>query len=727
MRFSIFPRRTAIQCTHRIMTSFVLLMIAPSISLFAQQPQLIPQPREMQTQPKSLHVTSDLAVVLISPVAAEDRFAAETLQEELQFATGQHFSVSAAVKVPAGKPAIFLGRFDQPVIRSLLDQRHIKTDDIGEQGYVLDVTPDQILVAGKDSAGLFYGVQTVRQLVVGEGPETQILGVRVRDWPALLFRGAQVDMSRGPVPKLDYLERIVRTLAEFRMNQLYMYIEDSFRLDGQPLVGVLSDTLAHADWERLVAFAKPYHVEIVPTSEGCGHLHKLLRFELYSGIAERPHGHVLAAGDPHALGFLDQMYAQMASVFPTSTYHIGCDETEELGQGRSAPLVAQQGYGRVYVDNLIQVAKLVQRYNKQVMFWGDIAVEHPEMIPSLPKDLIVASWEYGAHPNYDKWLRPFAGTGMKIFVCPWAGNTSLMVPDYEEAAANIQTFLSDGKKAGAIGTNVTVWNDDGESLYGPNWWSIVYGAACAWEPGQTPAQDFDQKFDWAFYRNSDHRFTDALKKLGHLNEVLRAAAPVDAYDQKWGGAWDRSFWQQPFSAEGQQDTQKALPVAELVRRTAEESFTVFTESAGRARRNGDTLAELEFAALKLDALAMRYQYAQEISQLYADALAHEHDKDQGIVGSDLSNITSTNGRLEDLRDYTTRLTELYRRLWLSENLPTWLPNILLRYERNNEMWQELISRFHQISAEHWQGKPLPPADSLGLLPVTPTSNPPTSP
>ena len=294
------------------------------------------------------------------------------------------------------------------------------------------------------------------------------------------------------------------------MNQLYMYMEESFRLDGQPLVGLLSDTLSRNDWNELVAYAKPYHVDIVPASEDCGHLHKLLRFEAYSGLAERPHGHVLAPDETRTLEFLDAMYAQMVPVFTTSIYNVGCDETVELGLGRSAGRVTKEGYGEVYVDNLSKVADLVRRYNKQVMFWGDIAVEHPELIPKLPRDLIVASWEYSVHPNYDKWLKPFEGTGMKIFVCPWVGNTNLMMPDYQGAAANIQTFLADGKKAGAVGTDVTVWNDDGESLYGLNWWSILYGAACAWEPDKTPVDDFNQKFDWAFYRNSDHRFATAI-------------------------------------------------------------------------------------------------------------------------------------------------------------------------------------------------------------------------
>ncbi len=661
-----------------------------------------------------------MRIALGSPLKPEDQFPARLLREELEAAMGRKFpAVSAPPIGLKGIRAVMLGRLDQPDVRKTLETRGISTRGVGEEGYVLDVGPDEVLVAGKDAAGVFYGVQTLRQLIVRNGQNTEVLGVRVRDWPALRYRGTQVDMSRGPVPKLSYLKRIVGTISEFKMNQLYMYIEDSFRLDGEPLVGILSDTLSRDDWKELVAYAASYHVEIIPATEGCGHLHKILRFEQYSGLAERPHGHVLTPSDPQALAFLDKMYGQMVPVFPASIVHIGCDETFELGKGKSAALAQQQGIGKVYVDNLIRVHDLVSRYNKQVMFWGDIALENPELIPSLPKDLIVASWEYSARPTYDKWLKPFEGTGMKIFVCPWVGNTNLMMPDYEEAAANIETFLTDGKKAGAIGTDITVWNDDGESLYGPNWWSIIYGAACAWEPAKTDLQDFDQKYDWAFHRNTDHRFTEALKKLSHINEMLRAGRTVQTYDQGYGGTSDALFWRDPFSPAGQNDVQKALPVVSQVRLAAEEAYTVFANNASRAQRNADTLADLRFAAVKLDALGMRYQFAQEISERYANAVAHQQDKDQRLVWNELSEIEGTNGRLQDLRDYTTRLRELYKELWLSENLPTWLPNMLQLYDRNSELWQGLISKFARIRRERGQGKPLPPADSLGLLPAVP--------
>lgn len=253
---------------------------------------------------------------------------------------------------------------------------------------------------------------------------------------------------------------------------------------------------------------------------------------------------------------------------------------------------------------------------------------------------------------------------MKLFVCPWVGNTGVIMADYEEAATNIEGFLRDGKKTGAIGTDITVWNDSGETLYGLGWWSIVYGAACAWEPGATPVEDFNRKFDWVFYRNTDHRFAGAIERLSRVNETLRGNKVGQMYDMDYGGTSDGLFWHDPFSPEGQADVTHALPVAPDVRRTAEQVYTGIVTSASRAHRNQDTLPYLEFAALKIDALAMRYEFAQEISQLYASALAHEHDKNQDLAGNELGEIESTNGRLDDLRDYTTRPRELYRELWL---------------------------------------------------------------
>lgn len=102
-------------------------------------------------------------------------------------------------------------------------------------------------------------------------------------------------------------------------------------------------------------------------------------------------------------------------------------------------------------------------------------------------------------------------------------------------------------------------------------------------------------------------------------------------------------------------------------------------------------------------------------------LAHQNDKDRKFAWNELIEIESLNGRLEDLRDYTTRLRGLYEELWLSENLPGWLPNILQLYDRQSLLWQEKIEVFKQVHLDFRQRKPLPTAESLGLMQVAPSA------
>jgi hypothetical protein len=291
------------------------------------------------------------------------------------------------------------------------------------------------------------------------------------------------------------------------------------------------------------------------------------------------------------------------------------------------------------------------------------------------------------------------------------------MPDYEQAVSNIGHFVGEGKAAGAIGMDNTVWNDDGETLYGLNGYSIVYGAAAAWEPGVPDVAAFDQKYDWAFYRNTDHRFVGAIKELSGINETLRRTDLGKVYGEDYGGTGNDLFWRDPFSSAGQDDARKALAVAPQVRRMAEDAYSVFANSAQRAHRNADTLPYLEWSALKLDALGMRYIYLQEMAELYANSLAHQKDADPELASMGLEKVESTNGRLEDLRDYTTRLRELYEQLWLGENYPTWLPNMLQLYDRQSQIWQAKIAQFKQLQSDFDQRRPLPPAPSLGLMTV----------
>jgi len=132
----------------------VMAGVAPP-SLQAQQPRLIPQPREMQAKATHFMVTPDLQIVVVSPVGSEDHFAAESVQDELELVTGRKVPITTTAAPPAGGASIVLGRLDQSPIRGLVDSRRLRSDGIPEQGYLMDVEPGQVLRAGKDGPGLF--------------------------------------------------------------------------------------------------------------------------------------------------------------------------------------------------------------------------------------------------------------------------------------------------------------------------------------------------------------------------------------------------------------------------------------------------------------------------------------------------------------------------------------------------------------------------------------------
>jgi hypothetical protein len=497
------------------------------------------------------------------------------------------------------------------------------------------------------------------------------------------------------------------------MNQLNLYLEDAFPLTGNPLIGLLDDVHSRENFKELVAYSAPYHVEIVPATQACGHLHKILRFQQYSDMGERDHGYVLAADNDKATAYLNDFYRQVASVFPAPMYNIGCDETFELGRGRSATLVQNEGFGKVYARNVARGAQAARNQGKQPVFWGDMVVAHPDAVSTLPKDLVVASWEYYPRDNYAKWIKPFTDANMRFFVCPWVGNTGLIVPDYEAAAVNIANFLDEGKKAGALGTNVTVWSDSGETLFAPGWWSIVFGAANAWEQNKVDVANFDSKFDWAFFRSRGTQITPAIKGLGHINTLMRDNMGT-AWGYHYGGAGDDYFWKDPFSAASQTEVGKARAITAEMRLTAERAYTILTEAREKAPYHAETLDSLRFIALRLDALGLRYQYVQEISDSYHRAMAQQEALSPGADRESVSQFH----RFNDLRDYNTRLREMYRQLWLGENLPQWLPNMLQRYDRNNELWQKWSDQFENLAGAQEQGKPLPPPESLGLQPAS---------
>ncbi len=686
--------------------TLIILFLAPLLhsAALAQDLKLIPEPRHLQRKEGQFAVTSQTRIVV---TRAEDRTAAESLAEEIESAGFDRPRIQVSASAPEGSNLIYLGRIgERASLDSSLASRGLALDDVASvEGYVLDVSPQRVLIAARAAPGVFYGAQTLRQLMQpGEGKQLNCPAVAIRDWPAMRWRGLHDDISRGPIPTLDFIKSQIRTLAEFKLNLYALYIEHTFDYQRHPLIAPREAALTPAEIKEIVEYAARYHVTVLPEQQAFGHLHHILKLEQYAELAETPHGHVLAPVQEKSYELIRNLYVELVPLFPGPLFHIGADETFELGRGQSKARADEMGLGRVYLEHLKRVAEMMAPHGKQLLFWHDIAVKYPELLDILPKEMVAVIWDYAASASFENQIAPFKKAGLGIFVAPGASNWNRIFPNLDVALVNIRNLVRDGQQAGALGMLNTTWDDNGEALFQMTWPAVIFGAAAAWQPGESSIEAFQSKYDWAFYRHSGQTFQSAIAGLSRAHSLLSAAG--------LRGANDDLFWMDPFTEGGQRLAEKGNGAARELRLSAERALESLYRARGLARVRGETLDALIFAALRLDALGMKLQFAAEVSRFYWDAYLNQGDRAR--VGRDLAEITGINARLEDLRDSTTRLRGLYAQRWLAENRPYWLENVLVRYDVLAQLYQSKIFAVKAAAQQFRDQANLPPPQQLGF-------------
>ena len=699
------------------------LLILFSLFLFynsasAQDLKLVPEPKQIQKHDGKFVITAGTRIVINNAHRDEDRLAAETLAQEIEAMSGKRLKITTGSLPKSG--AIYLARVeDDKHLASMLEANKLAIDDkFNDEGYVLESDKERVVIAARSGAGVFYGAQTLRQLIVSktftaeydraksEVNTAYFPALTIKDWPTMRWRGVHDDISRGPVPTLDYMKKQIRTCAAYKLNLFSLYIEHVFDYQSHPLIGPKEGSLNAAEIKELVDYAKRYYITILPEQQAFGHLHHVLKNEVYTDLAETPHGHVLAPVNEKSYELIKDLYSEIVPLFPGPLFHIGADETFELGRGQSAERAKEVGLGKIYLEHLKRVAEIMKPYNKRLMFWGDVAMHYPELLQILPKDVIAVAWSYGPSQTFDNQLKPYKDAGLDLFVSPGASNWNRIFPNLDTAFLNIKNFVRDGQKYGALGMLNTTWDDDGESLFGMTWPAILFGAACSWQQGEAGIETFKSNYDWAFYRNpGDSTFQNATQELTRSHSILRNAGAGEANDE--------AFWDDPFTELGAKSAEKVLPAAHELRLAAERALASLYRNREKARANSDTLDYLIFAAMRLDLLGMKIQFANEIDKYYWDAYLNMSDRQR--VRRDLNEIVGTNARLEDLRDATTRLRGMYSDLWLKENRPYWLGNVLVRYDNLASEFQAKIQSVRSAQQLYGQQQVLPAPQQMGFF------------
>ena len=682
----------------------MLLLCMLSVTAFPQPSfaslVMIPMPKQIQaTGVLSLHGT----ISIRSCSDKEDTFAAQDLASKLH-----EYGVNRRTGDVHGPPIVLL-RLDTPRARKILERHHLSfTSVMHAEGYILVGDENALYDIAATSAGIFYGVQTIKQLIVGRENEAVMRNVVVRDWPAMRYRGQDDDLSNGPVPTLDYQKKQIRTLASYKINIYSPYFENTLQYTSNPLPAPPGGAMSRDDVEELVRYAQQYHITIIPEQEAFGHLHHVLLYERYAQLSETPHGAVLAPGQPGSLQLIGQWSQEIAQMFPSPFIHIGADETDDLGSGQTEQAVAEQGLGKVYIDFVKQVHQKMLPQNKRLLFWGDVALNSPELVKTLPKDMIAVTWQYSLpEGGFDRWIKPFTDAGIETWVSPSANRGDRIYPDNDNDLRTIQAFVADGQRLGATGMFNTVWDDHGEGIFEQNWYGVLFGAAASWQTGASSIPQFEQSYGQIFHNDASGDVNQAQIELMQAHLLL---AGVGLY------AKNALFWEDPWSKKGQEDTVRILPVVHEMRMHAENAIVLIEQAKSQKNVwNVDALDAMELGARKFDFIGQKFQQGEEILEEYNYMYAERNDKSKrdALVGTSYE-ITGNHGQCQDIREGYGLIRDLFKIAWLKESRPYWLDNIMAQYEMNMQLWIGRSIAFRMAADEFENTGQLPSPQVVGL-------------
>ena len=404
------------------------------------------------------------------------------------------------------------------------------------EGYKLVVGGRGISVLYRAEGGLRAAIATLRQLLREYG--RRLPRLTIVDYPDFPRRGVMLDISRGRVPKLDTLIELVEDLADFKVNEFQLYMEHTFAYRNYEPVWQDWGALTGEEILRLDDRCRELGIELIPNQNSFGHLRYWLEYAPLKRLSEVPAPYKSPVGDflrypttlapnhPGTLPFLGELFDELLPHFSSRLFNVGCDETWDLGRGQSKRLCERRGKGRVYLEFLKKIHREVSSRRRQMMFWGDIILHHPELISELPKDVIALNWGYEANHPFAREAGLFADSNIPFYVCPGTSTWMTLIGRLDNAMENLRRAAKAGLTHGAIGYLNTDWGDGGH----PQPLAVSYlpyaaGAALSW-----CYRSFDEKMlipvlSRDIFRDPTRRLAEAVWKMGFAHLKFKYFAP----------------------------------------------------------------------------------------------------------------------------------------------------------------------------------------------------------
>ena len=389
--------------------------------------------------------------------------------------------------------------------------------------YTLTVGTGSIIISGSSSSALFYGSQTLKQLVRNYAKEIPCMDIE--DRPSFEARGFYHDITRGKVPTLDTLKALADRLSFYKINQLQLYIEHSFAFKRYSEIWTDSDPITAEEILVLDDYCRKRGIELVPSLSVFGHLYHVLLSRSFRHLNEfedlpdkpftwsdRMAHYTLDASDPRSLGFAKEIIDEFIPLFSSDKFNICCDETFDLGQGKNKVLTDEIGRGKLYQFFVKSLIEHLKTRKKKVMMWGDILLKYPHIISEIPDNVIILNWNYDPEAPEDG-FRQIQEAGLQQYVCPGVQGWNRLINDMDSASKNIKTLAGWAVKYNALGILNTDWGDFGHiNLLAGSIPGAIYGAALSWNADQ-PDHPADEEISRLEYGDKSGSLVGLVRQL----------------------------------------------------------------------------------------------------------------------------------------------------------------------------------------------------------------------
>ncbi|GAA5225068.1 beta-N-acetylhexosaminidase [Membranihabitans marinus] len=397
-----------------------------------------------------------------------------------------------------------------------------------DQGYTIDVSKNKITVEAISSVGLFHASQTILQLII-KGKTPYIPGMQIADWPDILERAVHYD-TKHHQDKKSYVKKFIRDMARYKINMIVWEWEDKLAYESHPDIGA-PGAFTIEEMKEFTAYARQYHIQLVPLVQGLGHVSFILKWPQYHHLREVDD----SAWEfcPLKEGTYDLLFAlwkEAIEATPGSEYiHIGSDETYELAHCHECKDLANEiGASGVYHLFVEKANEFLQKLGRKVMVW-----ERPmgwEMSTSpittgTPDSTIILTESYEYEDPDFTYAKKAKELGFTIFAYdPNPGIEMGFLPYfYSErdginqngSLQNSYDFLKATSQSGLFdGMINTSWDDSGH--HNQTWMlSFVTSAAFSWNGSKPDLEEFTTSFFQNYYGDNS---TDLIELFQLLNE-----------------------------------------------------------------------------------------------------------------------------------------------------------------------------------------------------------------